>query len=84
MRAAVGLAPSDEPSSQDPPPQQPIDNNTFYGKMLSGLNAARVATKQYGFWNFVPPGPKQPAANPRTLLLLLLSGIAALFQLPET
>jgi hypothetical protein len=41
MRAAVGLAPSDEPSSQDHPLQRPIDNNTFYGKMLSGLNAAR-------------------------------------------
>jgi hypothetical protein len=39
----MGLSPSDEPSSQDHPPQRPIDDNTFYGKMLSGLNAARRA-----------------------------------------
>jgi hypothetical protein len=38
----MGLAPSDEPSSQDHP-QRPIDNNTFYGMMLSGLNATRGA-----------------------------------------
>jgi len=39
----MGLSPSDEPSSQDHPPQRPIDDNTIYGKMLSGLNAARGA-----------------------------------------
>ena len=41
MRAAMGLSPSDEPSSQDHPPQRLIDDNTFYGKMLWPQRRAR-------------------------------------------
>jgi hypothetical protein len=74
MRAAMGLSPSDEPSSQDHPPQRPIDDNTFYGKMLSGhLNAARGALE-------LPPAaapylnPAQEALVHALLAIPLLRG----------
>lgn len=56
----MGLAPSDEPSSQDHPPQRPIDNDTFYGKMLSGLNAARCGALELptGSRSLSEPGAK--------------------------